>query len=182
MSTESEETTTYGIDSRIGWPVGGAVGGALGALAMGLVLWLADPDIIESAIPTFYGFDPGATGWAIHAGHGVVLGAIFGFLITRESILGIVRTNPETEALSQTGLAARIIGSGVAYGLAVWAVLPVILLPTVSDALGTGDGGGFPTLAVESLVGHLLFGLILGLVFALTVDTEDRSPDSPLED
>lgn len=181
MSTESDNTSSFGVRSAIGWPIGGAVGGAIGAAVFGLVIWFFQPEAIEAAIPSAYGIDPaGVTGWLIHIGHGIVLGLIFGFIVTRRPVLGAIRMNPETDAISNTSVAIRVVGAGVAYGIAVWAILPVIVLPAWMEAFGTGDGG-FPIVAVESLLGHVLFGIVLGLVFAVIVDLTDRETGEPLE-
>ncbi|MFP8954087.1 hypothetical protein ACLI4Z_14135 [Natrialbaceae archaeon A-arb3/5] len=183
MSAESDTTSTFGMRSSWGWAVGGALGGAVGAAVFGLVVWLFDPEVVSAAIPAIYGLDPiGVIGWSIHIGHGIVLGTIFGFLVTRAPILGVIATNPETESLSQTGIMLRVIGAGFVFGLAVWAILPIIVLPAWLEAMGTEAAGDFPGIAVESMLGHMLFGIVLGIVFATVVDLGDRSPDSPLEE
>ncbi|MCU4741763.1 hypothetical protein OB955_17680 [Halobacteria archaeon AArc-m2/3/4] len=181
MSAESDNTSSFGVRSAIGWPIGGIVGGAIGAAVFGAVIWFFQPEAIEAAIPSAYGIDPaGVTGWLIHIGHGAVLGLIFGFVVTRRPILSAIRMNPETETISSTSIVLRVVGAGFAYGIAVWAILPVIVLPVWTDTLGPG-GGDFPIVAVESLLGHVLFGLILGLVFAVIVDLTDRETGEPLE-
>ncbi|THE66338.1 hypothetical protein D8Y22_03455 [Salinadaptatus halalkaliphilus] len=183
MGTDTENTSAFGIDSTWGWPIGGALGGALGAAAFGLVVWFADPDIVAVAIPAVYGLDPvGVVGWGIHIAHGIVLGLIFGFLVTRSRIHGIIRTSAETDALSQTSVALRVIAAGFVFGLAIWALLPLIVLPVWIEAIGTQAAADFPAAAVESLAGHVLFGIVLGLVFAVLMDLETRPAHSPLEE
>ncbi len=183
MSADTEHTTGFGIDSRFGWPIGGAVGGAVGALAFGSLIWLFDPEIVRAAIPGIYGFETtGLSGWGIHLFHGVILGLVFGFLVTRAFVLGVIRTSAETEPLEDRSDWARVTAAGFVYGLALWAVLPVIALPMWTAAAGTGATVDFPALAVESMVGHLVFGLVLGFVFATTVDLGDRDSPEPLEE
>lgn len=182
MSAESD-TSEFGIESRVGWPIGGALGGALGAIAFGAVLWMLDPAVIEEAIPEFYGLDPDpVVGWGLHLVHGAIIGLVFGLLVTREPILGVVETNPETEALSRTGLAIRIVGAGVVYGFAIWAILPMIALPIIGGLGGEDASEAFLGAAIETLAAHVLFGLVLGIVFALTIDVRDRPSESPLEE
>lgn len=181
MSTETDTSSAFGISGSTGWVVGGVVGGAIGAVAFGLLMWLVDPAAVAVAIPEIYGLEPvGAVGWGIHIVHGIVLGLVFGFLITRRPILGVLRTNVETDALSQTSVGVRLVGAGFVFGLTVWAILPLLVLPVWADAMG-GGAGGFPTAAAESLMGHLLFGTVLGLVFATIVDLSDRQTGQPLE-
>ena len=169
----------HGIGGTIGWIVGGAFGGALGAIALGLVLWAVDPEVLAVAIPAIYGIEPaGTVGWAIHLGHGAVLGVIFGAIVTRPRVLGALRQDVETEALTYRGSFVRIAATGFVFGLAVWAVLPVLVLPVFVGWVGAGEAAEFPGFAVESMVGHLLFGTILGIVFALAVDVHDRPADT----
>ncbi|WP_440765803.1 hypothetical protein [Natronorubrum sp. DTA7] len=184
MSTESDNATAFGISGASGWLVGGAFGGAIGAAAFGVLMWVLDPAIVEVAIPSIYGLEPvGLVGWGVHVVHGIGLGLVFGLLVTRDPILGILLTDVETDAVSGIGAMARIVGAGFVFGLAVWAILPLLVLPVWADAAGGGGAvGDFPTAAIESLVGHLLFGTVLGAVFAATVDLHGRSSDRPLED
>lgn len=182
MATEYDDTSGFGIGGTAGWLVGGALGGVVGAAAFGLLMWAFDPDVIAAAIPAIYGLDPvGVVGWGIHAVHGLGLGLVFGFLVSRETVLGVLLTDAETEALARTGGMLRLVAAGFVYGLAIWAILPLLVLPVWAGTVG-GTGGEFPTAAVESLLGHLLFGTVLGLVFAVTADVSDYSGRRPLED
>lgn len=171
MSTEVDNLTRSGVGGSFNWLVGGAVGGAIGSLLFGAVLWLLDPTIITDAIPAIYGLETaGTAGWLFHLGHGLILGTVFGFLITRNPILGALMADVETDFLAAMGPVLRLTLAGLVYGLAVWTVLPVIVLP-IWAAIGIGEAG-FPALAFEGLVGHLLYGLLLGALFALIVDLE----------
>ncbi|WP_290814156.1 hypothetical protein [Halovivax sp.] len=173
MGTETDPG--FGLGGTVGWAIGGAVGGAIGAAAFGLLMWAFDPGVLEAAVPGIYGFDSStALGMSLHVLHGAALGVVFGFLVTRPAVLGIVRTDVETEAVSETGLALRIVAAGFVFGLAVWAILPLLVLPVWVDAIGTAAAGDFPAIAVESLLGHTLFGLVLGLVFAVLADVSNR--------
>lgn len=176
MSTESNTITTFGLSGSVGWLVGGALGGAIGAAAFGLLLWLFDPGIVEATIPAIYGLEvTGVVGWLIHLAHGVVLGLVFGVLVTREPVFEILRANAETEALSDAGIALRLVGAGFVFGLAAWTILPVLILPVWAGAMG--GASDFPIVGIESLLGHLLFGTVLGVVFAATVDLRGVSTD-----
>lgn len=183
MSTETDSTSVFGVGSPLDWTIGGTLGGALGSLAFGVLIWVFDPEIVAVAIPGIYGLDPvGVAGWAIHIAHGAVLGLVFGFLVTRRPILGIIRMGSETDAISRTGMWLRVTGAGFTFALAVWAILPVLVLPVWIDMIGTEAASDFPFAAVESLLGHLAFGIVLGLVFASTVDLRGRVAEPPFED
>lgn len=60
--------------------------------------------------------------------------------------------------------------------------MPLLVLPVWTDAVGVDAAVTFPAMAIESLVGHLLFGLVLGVVFATVVDLRDRSGDAAVEE
>ncbi|USZ70239.1 hypothetical protein [Natronosalvus halobius] len=181
MSANTDTTSGFGVGGRIGWPIGGAVGGVIGAAAFGLLVWFFSPDVIEATIPTAYGLEAAGTiGWAIQLAHGVILGLIFAFVVTRQAVLGLLRTDVETDAIARTGLTGRFVAAGLVFGFAVWAILPMLILPVWLSAVGAGETTQFSALATNGLVGHLLFGTVLGAVFALLVDVTKRTSQDVL--
>lgn len=182
MNDRSVQPTRFGFASDLNWLLGGIVGGAVGALLFGGVLWAVDPDIITETVPAIYGLDPGAIGWVLHLAHGSVLGIIFGFVVTREFVLGTLAADVETGFIAAMGLGTRLALAGVVYGLVLWTALPLIG-QTVWTAGGMGSPG-FPYAAAESLIGHVAYGALLGLLFSLFVDveTDARGADAPFEE
>lgn len=184
MSAQSESPAGYGFSGRLNWLIGGMVGGVVGSLLFGGFLWVVDPAIVAETIPAIYGFDPAQTvGWTFHMAHGVVLGIVYGFVVTREPVLGALTADVQTGFLANRGLAVRLIIAGLAYGLAVWLLLPVITTAVVISVSGVSDPG-FPEVVFEALVGHLLYGCLLGALFSVFVDltSEAESADTPLEE
>ncbi|WP_254522463.1 hypothetical protein [Natrinema caseinilyticum] len=183
MEGESNTAAAFGLSDSAGRIVGGALGGALGAIAFGVVMVLFEPGVVSSAIPAIYGLQPvDPLGWSIHIAHGIVLGVIFGLIVTRDPILGVLRTDVETDVVSRTGIIVRTIAAGFVFGLTVWAILPLLVLPVWVDAVSTGGGETFPATAATSLFGHLLYGTILGIVFAATVDLRAYTSRRPLSE
>ena len=181
MSAETK--AGFGMGGTIGWTVGAAVSGVVAAAVFGATMWLFEPDVVAAAIPAIYGFDPStAFGMTIHLFHGAVLGLLFGLFVTRPVVLGVLRTNVETEAISELGLALRVVTAGFVFGVAIWAILPLIVLPMWVEVAGAADAAMFPAFAVESMLGHMVFGLVLGLVFAVVVDLYDRPAVNVLEE
>lgn len=182
MSSQSNTATNRRIGTT-NWILGGAIGGIVGSLTFGLVLWVVDPAIITETVPAVYGIEPmGTAGWIFHLAHGLVLGVIFGFLVSRDFIRGALMTDADADFLAAMGPGARITIAGFVYGLTVWALLPLTLLPTWL-VIGGVDASGFPVFAFESLVGHALYGLFLGLLFSLVVETSAaEAVDSPFDD
>lgn len=169
MSIQSKSPDEYGLGGDLNWLVGGAVGGIVGSLLFGGLLWVIDPNIVTETIPAIYGVSPVApVGWVFHLIHGLVLGVVFGFLVTRPPIFGTLTADVETDFLDARGLSARLTAAGVVYGLAVWTALPVIAL-SIWVALGIVSNPEFPSTALVSLVGHLLYGFLLGALFSVFV-------------
>jgi hypothetical protein len=184
MSAQSDSPIEHGIGGSLDWLIGGAVSGVVGSLFFGGLLWMIDSDIVTGAIPAIYGLDPGSTiGWTLHLLHGLVLGVVFGFLVTRKPVLGTLTADVETGFLAAAGPALRFAAVGVAYGIAVWTVLPVFA-QSILTALSGGGDPGFPVAAFEILVGHLLYGLLLGALFSVFVETapEAKETDAPFEE
>ncbi|MDF9745322.1 hypothetical protein [Natrinema salsiterrestre] len=180
MSGETDTAAAYGIGGHAGWIVGGALGGAIGAVAFGIVMWVLEPGVLAAAIPALYGIEPvGLVGWAIHIAHGALLGIVFGLLVTRPRVLGVLRTDVETSALSRIGIVVRTTAAGFVYGLTVWTVLPLLVLPAWIAAVGASGAEALTSIAAGSLLGHLVFGTVLGAVFAATVDLHDRTVETP---
>lgn len=177
------DLTDMGISGRMNWLVGGAIGGVVGSFLFGVVMWAVDPALVTETIPALYGLEPGAIGWGFHLGHGLVLGIIFGFLVSRRAVLGSLTAEVETDVIAGTSLSTRFAFAGLVYGLAIWAVLPVVIQPLWVGLTGIGEPG-FPVAAFESLVGHLVYGLLLGALFSLFVDAslEAEESDAPFDE
>ncbi|PCR91626.1 histidine kinase [Natrinema ejinorense] len=130
----------------------GTVGGIVGAIVFGVMMAMQTPGVIEAAIPALYGLEGGTVGMIIHVSHGAVLGVVFAALLVAagRTDLGLVPT----------------IGVGLAYGIGIWAVFAVLVMPVWLSAVGFGMAPGVPNIAIESLVGHAAYGLVLGTVYA----------------
>lgn len=152
------------MDDR--WWLGGLLGGVIGAVGFGALTVLLDPEFLEATVPGLYGVDPATSaGVALHLVHGAVLGLVFAAVLGSDAFGGIVGDEPvlgDTTATVRAGLA------GLAYGVTIWALLPVVVVPLW--AAGTGIEAEVPTLALESLLGHVVYGLLLGATYAAVTD------------
>lgn len=106
------------------------------------------PEMLEMMIPSMYGLEGGFAGWFVHLSHGAVLGVVFA-------------TNLVASGRSDLGLPAAA-GAGVAFGIVVWAALAVVVMP-----LWLGMPEMVPNLDGGSLVGHSIYGLLLGVIYAV---------------
>lgn len=171
----------FGLGSNLYWLIGGAVGRIAGSLLFRAVLWLVDPTIVTETIPAMHGVEPGVTGWLFHVGDGISLGIIFGYFVSRDVVLGTLAADVETHLLANLSLSTRLGFAGLVFGVGLWAILPLVHAGMV--AIGMGDPG-FPVAAAGSLVGHMVYGAILGFLFSFFVEvaTEAKETKGPFEE
>lgn len=177
MADQETSLIDYGHEGRLNWLVSGAIGGIAGAMAFGAFLGLFTPEIVSVTIPSLYGLEPGGSaGWALHLLHGLVLGGGFGFLVTREPAYRtlITDTDAETGVLAGLGPSRRLTIAGAVYGLAIWLGLLLFVMPIWLSVAGSG-APDFRGALVESLLGHLIFGVTLGFVFANFIKIPSRT-------
>ncbi len=131
----------------------GTVGGIAGSLVFGAMMAMQTPGVLEGAIPALYGLEGGLAGMILHVAHGAVLGVIFATLL--------VATNRRDSGIATGG------ALGLGYGIVVWAVLAVVVMPIWLSTVGFPMAPAVPNIAIESLVGHAAYGLVLGVAYAL---------------
>lgn len=183
MRSQTDTLTESGVGGRLNWLVGGALGGLIGAALFGGVLWTVDPTLVTESIPQIYGLEGGGpTGWVFHLSHGTVLGIIFAFLITREPVLGTLTADVTTPLLAKTSPSVRIIAAGLVYGLAIWVFLPGVILTMLVTFGDLADP--LPWASVFTLIGHLLYGMLLGALVSVFIDIELEATeaDAPFEE
>lgn len=155
MASETASSATTEAEShRINWPAGFA-GGVVGTTAFGVMLTVMMPDVIEVAIPSMYGLAPPPDlliGWVVHLVHGVILGVVFARLV---GLAGVSGDSP-----------AAAVAAGVGYAVVVWLVLAAFVMPVWLSAVGSPADPPLPNFSVPSLIGHAVFGLLLGAVYA----------------
>lgn len=127
----------------------GALAGLIGGLAFGALMAMMN---MLPMIGMLAGSESAVVGFGIHMLISAVIGATYGGLI------------------SLTGLTtAHALGPGMAIGLAygfVWWILgPLVLMPTMMG-MGPQFGAAMTQMNLMSLGGHLIYGALLGGVFA----------------
>ena len=131
----------------------GTVGGIVGAIVFGAMMAMQMPGVIENAIPALYGLEGGLVGMVVHVSHGAVLGVVFAALLS---------ATDRTDLGPLSGTAA-----GLVYGVVVWALLAVVVMPIWLSAVGFPMAPEVPNVAVESLVGHAVYGIVPGVTYAV---------------
>jgi hypothetical protein len=147
MATETATRTTESTDNDA-WQAG-VIAGSVGAVVMGAMMVMQMRPVLEVAIPSMYGLSGGAAGFAIHVAHGAVLGVGFAAIVSRRSDHSLVES----------------LAYGVGYGVLLWAVLAVLVMPVWLSAVGSPANPPLPNVSVTSLVGHVVFGAVLGLAY-----------------
>lgn len=154
--------------------LGGILGGLIGTAAFGAVSTALDLGFVQSFIPALFGLEQrGAIGWAIHLATGALLGLVFALIVSRDAVVPLLVPDPDPDDpnLGPASVEARLTGAGLAYGLAIWALLPTLLLPLWIGTFGGQQIDQLPGTAIESLAAHVVFGVLLGAVFALVAWT-----------
>ena len=143
------------MSSKLGASI---VGGLAGGVVFGMmmhVMMAPTPDGGQMPVIAMVGQIVGSptvgVGWAYHLFNSAVIGAIFGWLLSG-------RAHGYVSALSW----------GAAYGFAWWILGGLILMPVLlgMSPLAPLMMPPMRMVAMGSLVGHLIYGLILGGTFA----------------
>jgi uncharacterized membrane protein YagU involved in acid resistance len=126
----------------------GITGGIAGGIVFGLLMQMMG--MIEM-VAKLVGSSSPAVGWVLHLAISAFIGATFALLLGSR----VTRLLP----------AAAL---GMAYGAAWWVLGALLIMPAQL---------GMPVLVLnatawQSLMGHLLFGVVLGLVYAMLVRRE----------
>jgi hypothetical protein len=145
MATFAQErkegnATTVAVKST-----GGALGGVAGGIVFGIIMGVMG---MLPMVAGLVGSSSALVGFGVHIVISTVIGISFGFLF---------------------GELSRSFGSasvwGLVYGAIWWVLGPLTLMPLMMG-MGVQFASAFTTPRLMSLVGHLLYGLVAGLVYA----------------
>ena len=139
MTTATHSATRSTATSRV---LNGVIGGIAGGLVFGALMQAMG---MMGMIAQLVGSSSLAVGWVLHLAISAFIGATFAMLLGSR-VTGL-------------GLGALL---GMLYGFVWWVLGALLAMPAQM---------GMPvlqlnTMAWQSLAGHLMFGLVLGLVFA----------------
>jgi hypothetical protein len=158
VSGMSTTTETVGETGELSgnWQAG-VTGGIVGALVMGALMLAMNPPVLAVAIPSLYGLAPPPNpglGMVVHVSHGAVLGVVFA------ALAGALDVDEP----------ARLVGLGAAWGVVTWIGLAALLMPVWLSVVGSPASPPFPNFAPPSLLWHVVYGAVLGGVYAATAD------------
>lgn len=126
-----------------------ALAALAGGVGMGLVLWSLTDAL--PAIGGLYGVQSLTIGWIIHLFHSVVFGVLFASVVD----------GPLFRLDRSTGGPVTL---GVGYGLLLWAMAAGIVMPLWLNVVGIE--APIPRLTFPSLVGHVVWGALLGGLYS----------------
>jgi uncharacterized membrane protein YagU involved in acid resistance len=133
--------TTATLSSRL---IAGVAGGLVGGVMFGILMQMID---MMPMVAQLVNSDSIAVGWLVHLFNSALFGAIYAVVFTHW-------INTWAEA----------IGIGLIYGVIWWALGALLIMPAW---LGMNDMIFQVGMTQwQSLMGHLIYGLLLGIVYA----------------
>jgi hypothetical protein len=156
MSTKTQ--TAERSETAVGSWQAGVIGGIAGAIVMGALMFLMNSAVLAVAIPSLYGLAPPPNpglGMVVHVSHGAVLGVVFAGIVD-----GFDLESTQT-----------VVGTGIAWGVVTWVLLAALLMPVWLSVVGSPASPPFPNFALPSLLWHVVYGLVLGLVYVGTEES-----------
>ncbi len=143
----------------------GAIAGLLATLAMGLAIAATELAVLRLAVAGLYGSEGSLlVGWAAHLLHGALFGVVFAAVLTDATLEDV------TASTSKTALA------GAVYGVVLAVVGAGIVMPIWLAVVGFAAPPSLPHLTTPLLAWHLVYGLVLGIVFARLSDGTPARP------
>ena len=140
MATASTTPATVALPTRL---VAGIVGGLAGGVMFGILMQMMG---MIGMVAMLVGSKAVAVGWLVHLAISAFIGGTYALLFAR---------------WATSLVPAALLGMG--YGIVWWVLGALLIMPAKL---------GMPvfmvnTTAWQSLMGHLIYGLVLGLVYAL---------------
>ena len=165
MSTETtREQGEIAAPFRAGWSWrGGAVAGFVATAVMGVAVTLGQLPVMREAIAGLYTLEGNLlAGWVAHLAHGTLFGMVF----------AAVLTDPALHRVSDWTW--KTVLAGVAYGLALAVAGAGFVMPVWLAVVGFPSPPAVPNVTVPLLAWHVVYGAVLGGVFALYETEGDR--------
>lgn len=152
MASETSLEREPARTSRTGDWWAGFVGGLAGAISFAALLAVASPATISREVPAlFLVAGPNVlVGFAIHLAIGALLGVVYATFV---GLAGLQWEPP-----------AKQVATGLIFGLVTWGLLDAVLVPMWLEAVGYSTVPVVPRVVVASLVGHTVYGALLGSV------------------
>ena len=129
----------------------GAGAGLVAGVAFGLLIQFVLGRMVTIGALYTFGEPDLAVGWAAHVGNSLLFGGIFGLLVLSRRLGPYLARVPTA------------VAGGVGFGLVLYLVNIGLIWPLWLNSVGLGANLSVPYLPGLPLVGHLVYGTILGL-------------------
>lgn len=146
--TATPDVTRWGADRWQAVVGGGSIAGVVFGLMIHFMMG------IMPMIGALYGMENAVAGWIAHLVHSVVFAGLFAAIVAQSGL---------ADGASSTG---RWLGLGAGYGAVIWLVAAAFVMPAWLSMVGAAPAGAsIPNINPQSLAGHLVYGVVLGLVY-----------------
>lgn len=147
MSSATETSRAYGFDGD--WASAG-VAGFVAGIVFGLLIQFVVGAM--KAVGALVGMPGLVTGWIVHLALSIVFGLVFAAIVEWKPFQGYA-------SRWTTG-----IGLGLVYGAILWVINLAFIWPIWLNMVGFPPGAtlSVPYLQMKPLIGHLVYGVILG--------------------
>lgn len=166
QDADAEPGAAAPFENRPAW-FGGALAGLLATVAMGVAITVTDLGVLRSSIAGLYGFEGSLlVGWVAHLAHGTVFGVVFAAVLSDPGFHRIERWVWKTTVAGAVyAVVLAVVGAGF--------VMPVWL------GLVGAAGAEVPMVTAPSVAWHLVYGVVLGVVYPYAADVDD--PGAPAD-
>ncbi len=133
--------------------IGGIVGGISGGVVFGMMMAMMG---MMPMIAKMIGSDSAAVGWIIHLIISATIGITYVWLFGNKTLSAM---------------------NGIVYGMihgVIWWVLGALTIMPLMLGMGVQYGNAFAKMNMMSLMGHIIYGVILGLVFYVMVNKKTQ--------
>lgn len=145
---------------QFNWWTSGAIAGLVGGIVFGIMLQMTGTILVIGGL---VGSETAVAGWILHLVLSLAFGLAFAVAATREPL------EPYAGAIATSG------GLGVVYGVILWVVAAGVVMPLWMGAVGMA-APAIPNLSTTGLVGHLVFGVVLGVLYPVLLRTPEVAP------
>ncbi|MFB6283083.1 MAG: histidine kinase [Halobacteria archaeon] len=153
LSEMETETKNLKMEESNGRKVfNGIVAGIIGGAVMGGMMSMMMPAAINKMIPALFGLQGTAAGWGVHIFNSAIFGIVFAGILS----VGAFRKMSESSG--------KTFGLGVIYGFLVWVGPAAIVMPIWLNTVA-GMNAPVPNVVPKSIVAHIVFGIVLGVVY-----------------
>ena len=138
-----------------------ALAGILGTLAFGgFFLAIGNTGVIAGAMPALYGLSGPSllTGGIIHLVHGAVLGVLYAVIVSA------------TGYGHHLGEVKKSAVWGIGYGVLTTVFLAALLMPVWLNFMGFPNAPEAPNFNPMGLIGHVIYGAVLGVSYPVIRD------------